>query len=68
MKRRRILSLWVAAAALTTASAIPVGAYFQADQASQTGFAPAGTIQTVVLEALPGRHPPLRSSPAPPVK
>ncbi len=52
MKRRRILSLWVAAAALTTASAIPVGAYFQADQASQTGFAPAGTMRTVVLEAL----------------
>ena len=54
MKRRRILSLWVAAAALTTASAIPVGAYFQADQASATGSAPAGTMQTVVLEALIG--------------
>ena len=52
MKRRRILSLWVAAAALTTASAIPVGAYFQSDQASATGSAPAGTMQTVVLEAL----------------
>ena len=57
MKRRRILSLWVAAAALTTASAIPVGAYFQADQASATGSAPAGTMQTVVLEALTGETP-----------
>lgn len=57
MKRRRILSLWVAAAALTTASAIPVGAYFQADQASQTGSAPTGTMQTVVLEALTGETP-----------
>lgn len=57
MKRRRILSLWVAAAALTTASAIPVGAYFQADQASQIGSAPTGTMQTVVLEALTGETP-----------
>ena len=57
MKRRRILSLWVAAAALTTASAIPVGAYFQADQASQAGSAPVGTMQTVVLEALTGETP-----------
>ena len=63
MKRRRILSLWVAAAALTTASAIPVGAYFQADQASATGSAPAGTMQTVVLEALTGETPALALQP-----
>ena len=54
MKRRRILSLWVAAAALTTASAIPVGAYFIADNHSEVGSAQVGTIEPVVLQALTG--------------